>query len=44
VLGSPDSRTIEANQIESGVLDRTITRRRKFRRLSDEEIVGFLAG
>jgi proteasome alpha subunit len=44
VLGSPESRTIEANQIESGVLDRTITRRRKFRRLSDEEIAGFLAG
>jgi proteasome alpha subunit len=44
VLGSPESRTIEANQIESGVLDRTITRRRKFRRLSDEEIARFLAG
>jgi proteasome alpha subunit len=44
VLGSPESRTIEANQIESGVLDRTITRRRKFRRLSDTEIVGFLPG
>jgi proteasome alpha subunit len=44
VLGSPESRTIDANQIESGVLDRRITRRRKFRRLSDEEIAGFLAG
>jgi proteasome alpha subunit len=44
VLGSPESRTIEANQIESGVLDRTITRRRKFRRLADQEISGFLAG
>jgi len=44
VLGSPESRTIEANQIESGVLDRTITRRRKFRRLTDQEISGFLAG
>jgi proteasome alpha subunit len=44
VLGSPESRTIDANQIESGVLDRRITRRRKFRRLTDEEISGFLAG
>jgi proteasome alpha subunit len=44
VLGSPESRTIEANQIESGVLDRTITRRRKFRRLTDQEISGFLTG
>jgi proteasome alpha subunit len=44
VLGSPESRTIEANQIESGVLDRRITRRRKFRRLTDQEIAGFLAG
>ena len=43
VLGSPESRTIEADQIESGVLDRTITRRRKFRRLTDQEISGFLA-
>ena len=43
VLGSPESRTIEANQIESGVLDRKITRRRKFRRLTDQEISGFLA-
>jgi proteasome alpha subunit len=44
VLGSPESRTIEANQIESGVLDRKITRRRKFRRLTDQEISGFLPG
>jgi proteasome alpha subunit len=44
VLGSPESRTIEADQIEAGVLDRTITRRRKFRRLTDQEISGFLAG
>jgi proteasome alpha subunit len=44
VLGSPESRTIEANQIESGVLDRRITRRRKFRRLTDQEIASFLAG
>ena len=44
VLGSPESRTIEADQIEAGVLDRTRTQRRKFRRLVDTEIAGYLAG
>jgi proteasome alpha subunit len=44
VLGSPDSRTIEASQIEAGVMDRTRKQRRKFRRLKDSEIAGFLAG
>jgi proteasome alpha subunit len=44
VLGSPESRTIETSQIESGVLDRTKPQRRKFRRLSDDEIAGYLAG
>jgi proteasome alpha subunit len=44
VLGSPDSRTIEANQIEAGVLDRTRSQRRKFRRLPDDEIAGYLSG
>jgi proteasome alpha subunit len=44
VLGSPDSRTIETSQIEAGVLDRTKPQRRKFRRLPDDEISGYLAG
>ena len=44
VLGSPDSRTIEHDHIEAGVLERSQTRRRKFRRLTDSEIAGFLAG
>jgi len=44
VLGSPESRTIEANLIEAGVLDRTRSQRRKFRRLEDTEIAGYLAG
>jgi len=44
VLGSPESRTIEANLIEAGVLDRTRSQRRKFRRLEDTEITGYLAG
>jgi proteasome alpha subunit len=44
VLGSPDSRTIETSQIEAGVLDRTKPQRRKFRRLSDDEISGYLGG
>jgi proteasome alpha subunit len=44
VLGSPDSRTIDADQIEAGVLDRTRKQRRKFRRLSESEIAGLLAG
>ena len=44
VLGAPESRTIEHDHIEAGVLDRTITRRRKFRRLTDQEIAGILTG
>ena len=44
VLGAPDSRTIEHDHIEAGVLERSQDRRRKFRRLTDEEITGFLAG
>jgi proteasome alpha subunit len=44
VLGAQESRTIEADQIEAGVLDRTRTQRRKFRRLEDTEITGYLAG
>jgi proteasome alpha subunit len=44
VLGSPESRTIQADQVEAGVLDRTRTQRRKFRRLDDPEISGYLGG
>jgi proteasome alpha subunit len=44
VLASPESRSIEASQIEAGALDRTRTQRRKFRRLKDSEIAGSLAG
>ena len=44
VLGAPDSRTIEHDHIEAGVLERSQPRRRKFRRLTDTEIAGFLSG
>jgi proteasome alpha subunit len=44
VLGSPDGRTIEPAAIEAGVLDRTRTHRRKFRRLDDDEITSILQG
>jgi proteasome alpha subunit len=44
VLGAPDSRTIEHDHIEAGVLERSNPRRRKFRRLTDSEVAGFLAG
>jgi proteasome alpha subunit len=44
VLGAPESRTIEASQVEAGALDRTRPQRRKFRRLEDGEIAGLLAG
>jgi proteasome alpha subunit len=43
VLGSPESRTVEAGSIEAGVLDRTRTARRKFRRLRPDEVTGLLA-
>jgi proteasome alpha subunit len=43
VLGSPDSRTIAPEAIEAGMLDRTRTQRRKFRRLEDTEIAGILS-
>jgi proteasome alpha subunit len=42
VLGSPDSRTIAPEAIEAGMLDRTRTQRRKFRRLDDTEVAGIL--
>jgi proteasome alpha subunit len=44
VLGAPDSRTIEHDHVEAGVLERSQPRRRKFRRLTDSEVAGFLAG
>jgi proteasome alpha subunit len=44
VIGSPESRTIEASQIEAGILDRISTQRRKFRRLKEPEVTELLAG
>jgi proteasome alpha subunit len=44
VLGAPDARTIEHDHIEAGVLERSQPRRRKFRRLTDAEVTGFLPG
>ncbi len=44
VLGSPDQRTIEPEAIEAGVLDRARTVRRKFHRLSAEELTTVLGG
>ncbi len=43
VLASPDSRTIEVETVEAGVLDRTRSQRRKFRRLDDTEIAAILS-
>jgi len=40
---TPETRQIAADQIEAGVLERTSTQRRKFRRLEAEEIAGILA-
>jgi proteasome alpha subunit len=44
VLGAPDARTIEHDHIEAGVLERSQPRRRKFRRLTDDEVANHLAG
>jgi proteasome alpha subunit len=44
VLRSPEAREIAADQIEAGALERSRAQRRKFRRLKDPEIAGFLAG
>jgi proteasome alpha subunit len=44
VLGAPDARTIEHDHIEAGVIERSQPRRRKFRRLTDAEVTGFLPG
>ncbi|MFN8232461.1 MAG: proteasome subunit alpha [Actinomycetota bacterium] len=43
VLGAPDQRELDSGAIEAGVLDRTRTARRKFRRLRDDEVAGVLA-
>ncbi len=42
-LSSAESRQLESTSIEAGVLERSRAARRKFRRLTDEEIAGFLA-
>jgi len=44
ILGSPDSRTIAAESIEAGVLDRRRGQRRKFHRLEDGEVAQILGG
>jgi proteasome alpha subunit len=41
VIGGPEA-TIAPDQLEAGILDRTKTHRRKFRRLDDSEIAGIL--
>jgi proteasome alpha subunit len=43
-LSTAESREVEAGSIEAGVLDRTRSSRRKFRRLSEDEVAGILAG
>ena len=43
-LGAPEQREIPPGNIEAGVLDRTRSQRRKFRRLTDDELSGILAG
>ena len=40
----PETREVPAEQIEAGVLDRTRSHRRKFRRLTPLEIETALAG
>jgi proteasome alpha subunit len=41
-LSAAESREIEASSIEAGVLERPQPRRRKFRRLAEDQIAGFL--
>jgi proteasome alpha subunit len=41
-LSAAESREIEAASVEAGVLDRTRAQRRKFRRLSDDEVARIL--
>ena len=40
----PETHELAADQVEAGILDRTSTDRRKFRRLTPDEVVGALAG
>jgi proteasome alpha subunit len=42
-LSTAEGREVEAGSIETGVLDRTRTARRKFRRLSEDEVAALLA-
>jgi proteasome alpha subunit len=43
-LSAAEGREVEATSIEAGVLDRTRSARRKFRRLADDEVASTLAG
>ena len=43
-LSTAEGREIVAEQVEAGVLDRTYPRRRKFRRLAEDEVATILAG
>jgi proteasome alpha subunit len=43
IIGSPEGRSVEPVSIEAGLLDRTRPQRRKFRRLSDDEVAEILA-
>ena len=43
-LGSAESREMQPDSIEAGVLDRTREQRRKFRRLEEDEVARILAG
>jgi proteasome alpha subunit len=40
----PETREVPSDQIEAAVLERTRPQRRKFRRMTDEELAGILAG
>jgi proteasome alpha subunit len=44
LAATPEPREVSADQIEAGVLDRTRADRRKFRRLSADEVAAALAG
>ena len=43
-ISSAEGRTLDADTLEAGVLDRTRGSRRKFRRLADDEVSGILSG
>ena len=43
-FSAAEGHDIEAASLEAGVLDRTRTHRRKFRRLDDDEVSASLAG